>query len=77
MHLETANDTRLVLMCVRHVEALHLNIISVGLLDGDDYFGSFGKGQYKLTKDNMIVARDKIVSVLYHVIVSSLQLLSI
>ena len=67
VHLETANGTRLVLKSVRHVEALCLNIISVGLLDGDDYLSSFGKGQYKLTKGNMIVARGKMVSVLYHV----------
>ena len=59
VHLETANGTRLVLKSVRHVEALRLNIISVGLLDGDDYLSSFGKRKYKLTKGNMIVARGK------------------
>ena len=36
VHLETANGTRLVLKSVRHVEALRLNIISVGLLEEDD-----------------------------------------
>ena len=67
MHLETKNGTMSALKPVRHVEALRLDIISVGLLDGDDYLSSFGKGQYKLTKGNMVVARGKMVSVLYHV----------
>jgi hypothetical protein len=33
MHLETTNGTKFVLKSVRHVEALRLNIISVGLPD--------------------------------------------
>jgi hypothetical protein len=42
VHLETENGTTLVLKSVRHVEALRLNIISVGLLDKDGYLSRFG-----------------------------------
>uniref|UniRef100_A0ACD5V194 Uncharacterized protein n=1 Tax=Avena sativa TaxID=4498 RepID=A0ACD5V194_AVESA len=35
VHLETENDTTIVLKSVRHVEAFRLNILSVGLFDGD------------------------------------------
>ena len=45
VHLETENGTTLVLKSVRHVEALRLNIISVGLLDKDGYFSRFGNAQ--------------------------------
>ena len=67
VHLETENGTTLVLKSVRHVEALRLNIISVGLLDGEGYSSRFGNAQYKLTKGNLIVAKGNMVSVLYHV----------
>jgi hypothetical protein len=67
VHLETENGTTLVLKSARHVEALRLNIISVGLLDKDGYLSRFGNAQYKLTKGNMIVAKGNMVSVLYHV----------
>jgi hypothetical protein len=56
----------LVLKLVRHVEALRLNIISVGLLDKDGYFSRFGNSQYELTKGNIIVAKGNMVSILYH-----------
>ena len=36
VHLDTANGTRLVFKSTIHVEALRLNIISVGLLEEDD-----------------------------------------
>jgi hypothetical protein len=52
---------------VRHVEALRLNIISVGLLDEDGYLSKFENIQYNFTKGNLIVAKGNIVSVLYHV----------
>jgi hypothetical protein len=42
VHLETENGTTLVLKSVRHVEALRLNIISIGFLDKDGYFSRFG-----------------------------------
>jgi hypothetical protein len=67
VHLETKNSTTLVLKSVRHVEALRLNIISVGLLDKEGYFSRFGNAHYKLTKGNLIVAKGNIVSVLYHI----------
>jgi hypothetical protein len=42
VHLETKNGTTLVLESVKRVEALRLNIISVGLLDKDGYLRRFG-----------------------------------
>ena len=68
VHLETANGTKLVLKSVRHVEALRLNIISVGLLDKDGYSSNFGDEKSKLTKGNLVVAKGNQVLVLYHVI---------
>ena len=50
-----------------HVEALRLNIFSVGLLDVDGYSSRFGDGQYRLTKDSMVVAKGNRISLLYHV----------
>jgi hypothetical protein len=76
VHLETENGMTLVLKSVRHVEALRLNIISVGLLDKDGYLSRFGNAQYKLTKGNMIVAKGNMVSVLYHVHAKLLLLVS-
>jgi hypothetical protein len=67
VHLETENCTTLVLKSVRHVEALRLNIILVGLLDKDGCLSRFGNAQYKLTKGNLIVEKRNIVSVFYHV----------
>lgn len=58
VQLETANGTRLVLKSVGHIKALRLNIISVPLLC---------KEKYKLIKGNMVVARGKMVSLLFHV----------
>jgi hypothetical protein len=50
VHLKTANGTKLVLKSVRHVEALQLNIFSVGLLDEDGYSSIFEDGQLSGTK---------------------------
>jgi hypothetical protein len=44
VHLETINGTKFILKTVRHVEALRLNIILVGLLDEDGYLSRFGDG---------------------------------
>ena len=57
VHLETANGTKLFIKFVRHVEALRLNIFSVGLLDANGYSSRFEDGQYKLTKGRMVVAK--------------------
>jgi hypothetical protein len=67
VHFKTKNGTTLVLKSVRHVEALCLNIVLVGLLDKYGYLSKFGNAQYKLTKGNLIVAKGNMVSVLYHV----------
>jgi hypothetical protein len=51
----------------RHVEALLVNIISDGFLDGDGYLSIFRNTQYKITKENLIVSEDKMASILYHI----------
>jgi hypothetical protein len=68
VHLETKNGTTLVVKLVRHVHALQLDIISVGLLNGDGYLSRFGNAWYKFTKGNLlIVAKGNMILVLYHV----------
>ena len=52
---------------MRHVEALRLNMFSVGLLDADGYSSIFGDGRYKLTKGSMVVTKGNRISLLYHV----------
>lgn len=67
VQLETANGTRLVLKSVGHVKALRLNIISVPLLCKVNYDRTFEDEKYKLIKGNMVVARGKMVSLLFYV----------
>jgi hypothetical protein len=66
-HLKTGNGVTLVLKSGRHVEALLVNIILDGFLDGDGYLSIFRNTQYKITKENLIVSEDKMASILYHI----------
>ena len=49
--------SKLILRDVRHVPDIPLNIISTGKLDDEGYESYFGGGQWKLTKDSLIIAR--------------------
>ncbi|KAK8547509.1 hypothetical protein V6N12_031646 [Hibiscus sabdariffa] len=54
---KTNTYCEIVLKDVRHVPNMHLNLISVGKLDDVGYMNLFGGGKWKLTRNNMIVAR--------------------
>ncbi|KAL4324380.1 hypothetical protein GQ457_11G032480 [Hibiscus cannabinus] len=55
--LKTNTDCEIVLNDVRHVPDMRLNLISAGKLDDAGYMNLFGGGKWKLTRNNMIVAR--------------------
>jgi hypothetical protein len=63
--LEMSNDIKLVLRDVKHIPDFCVNLISVGKLDDDGYCSIFHNGQWKLTRDAMIVARAQKFSTLY------------
>ncbi|KAL5863382.1 hypothetical protein ACOSQ3_000896 [Xanthoceras sorbifolium] len=66
IHLETNLGCRLVLKDVRHVPDIRLNLISTGILDDDGYSNYFGEGKWKLTKGNLVIAKGKKDTSLYH-----------
>ncbi|KAL4325786.1 hypothetical protein GQ457_11G029520 [Hibiscus cannabinus] len=55
--LKTNKDCEIVLNDVRHVPDMSLDPISAGKLDDVGYVNLFGGGKWKLTRNNMIVAR--------------------
>jgi len=65
VRLETSNGTRLVLNNAKHIPNIHLNLISTSKLDDEGYCSTFSNGQWKLTKDSLVVARGENNSSLY------------
>ncbi|KAK8557617.1 hypothetical protein V6N12_009846 [Hibiscus sabdariffa] len=63
--LETNTDCKILLKDVRHVPDMHLNRISAGKLDDAGYMNLFGGGKWKLTINNMIIARGNKQGCLY------------
>ncbi|KAE8663641.1 hypothetical protein F3Y22_tig00112925pilonHSYRG00085 [Hibiscus syriacus] len=57
--LTTSTGCKLILKDMRHVPAMRLNLISAGKLDDAGLINYFGKGKWKLTKGNLIMARGK------------------
>ncbi|GKU93138.1 hypothetical protein SLEP1_g6763 [Rubroshorea leprosula] len=57
--LETNIRSKLNLKNVRHVPKISLNLMSMGMLDDDDYLNYFSNGTWKLTKGTVVVARGK------------------
>ncbi|KAL4379562.1 hypothetical protein GQ457_02G035640 [Hibiscus cannabinus] len=55
--LKTNTDCKIVMNDVRHVPDLRLNLISAGKLDDASYMNLFSGGKWKLTRNNMIVAK--------------------
>ena len=55
--LETSNGIRLVLKGVKHILNILLNLISARRLDDEGFCSTFSNGQWKLTKDSIVVAR--------------------
>ena len=63
--LETNKELMFILKEVRHVCDIYFHIISTSRLDDDGYCNIFNKGQWKITKDSLVVARGKKCSSLY------------
>ena len=59
IYLETIIGNKLVLKDVRHFPDIHLNLISTGILNDEEFTNSFGESKWKLTKVSLIVARGK------------------
>lgn len=63
--LETNTNCYLTLEDVRHVSDMHLNLISIGLLDEEGYTSVFGDKKWKPTKSYFVISRGKKVSNFY------------
>ena len=57
--LKTNTGCELVLKDVRHVPDMRLNLISAGKLDDVGYISQFGAGRWKLSRNNIIVAKGR------------------
>ena len=55
--LETNLGSKLILKDVRHVQNIHLNLISTGRLDDEGFTNYFGESKWKLTKGSLVIAR--------------------
>jgi len=44
---------------VRHIPALKRHLISIGQLDDEGHYTTFGDGHWKVMKGNFVVARGK------------------
>ena len=51
---------------VRHIPDFRMNVISSGALDNSGYVNTFGKGQWRLTKDDRLIAVGLKQGTLYH-----------
>ncbi|KAK8617184.1 hypothetical protein V6N13_117150 [Hibiscus sabdariffa] len=75
--LKTNTHCEIVLKDIRHVPDMCLNLISTSKLDDIGYMNLFGGGKWKLTRNNMIIARgNKQGSLLGHISEKGLQILA-
>uniref|UniRef100_A0A2N9IN96 Integrase catalytic domain-containing protein n=1 Tax=Fagus sylvatica TaxID=28930 RepID=A0A2N9IN96_FAGSY len=63
--VETNTGYTLKLKDVRHIPDMHLNLISVSVLDKEGYESHLGNGKWKLFKGSLVFARGKICCTLY------------
>ena len=63
--IQTSMGCTLMLKDVRHILDLHLNQISMHMLDKDGYNHFINSGNWKLTKGSLVVARGRLCSLLY------------
>ena len=63
--LETSTESKLILKNIRHVPYIHLNLISISILDNEGFTNYFGESKWKLTKGSLIVARGKKLNSFY------------
>ncbi|KAH1188937.1 Retrovirus-related Pol polyprotein from transposon TNT 1-94 [Glycine max] len=57
--IKTSSGSLWTLHNVIHIPALERNLISIGQLDDEGHYTTFGDGAWKVTKDNLVVARGK------------------
>jgi len=57
--IKTSNGSLWTLHNVRHIPALKGNLISIGQLDDEGLYTTFGDGVWKVTKGNLVVACGK------------------
>uniref|UniRef100_A0A2N9HS85 Integrase catalytic domain-containing protein n=1 Tax=Fagus sylvatica TaxID=28930 RepID=A0A2N9HS85_FAGSY len=63
--VETNTGYTLKLKDVRHIPDMHLNLISISVLDKEGYESHLGNGKWKLFKGSLVFARGKICCTLY------------
>ena len=63
--IQTSMGCTLTLKDVRHIPDLHLNLISVHMLDNDVYNHFINNGNWNLTKGSLVVARGRLCCSLY------------
>ncbi|WVZ08301.1 hypothetical protein V8G54_021647 [Vigna mungo] len=59
VNIKTSNGSMWTLNNVRHIPALNRNFISIGQLDDEGYYTTFGDGHWTIMKGNLVVARGK------------------
>ena len=59
INIKTSNGSVWTLNNVRHIPTLKRNLISIGQLDDDGHYTTFGDGHWKVMKGNLVVARGK------------------
>ena len=67
IHLESEPGCTIILKKVRHIPDFRMSLISSGKLDDEEYYSLFGNGQWKLTKNSLVVARGVKEGALYRV----------
>jgi len=59
INIRTSNESLWTLNNVRHISALKRNLISIGQLDDEGHYITFGDEHWKVMKGNLVVARGK------------------
>ena len=59
INIRTSNGSMWTLNNVRHIPALKRHLISIGQLDDEGHYTTFGDGHWKVMKGNFVVARGK------------------
>jgi hypothetical protein len=65
IQLETGIGCKFILKDVRYVLEMRFNLIFIGKLDDEGYHNYLGGGQWKLSRDSLILARGKKINTLY------------
>ena len=59
INIKTSNGSVWTLNNVKNVPTLKRHLISIGQLDGEGHYTTFGDGHWKVMKGNLVVARGK------------------